>query len=97
MCIRDSYQIKKIVGSYIAAMGGVDAIVFTGGIGETDKDVRLAVCTDMEFMGVKIEPAKNDFRGEERCISTPDSKVQVLSLIHICADRRRHPLAAAVR
>ena len=72
-----NYQIKKLVGAYAAAMGGVDAVIFTGGIGENDKDVRLAVCTDMEFMGVKIDPAKNDFRGEERCISTPDSKVQV--------------------
>ena len=76
-CDMLNYQIKKLVGAYAAAMGGVDAIVFTGGIGENDKDVRLAVCTDMEFMGVKIDPAKNDFRGEERCISTPDSKVQV--------------------
>ncbi len=76
-CDMLSYQIKKLVGAYAAAMGGVDAIVFTGGIGENDKDVRSAVCADMEFMGVKIDPEKNDFRGEERCISTPDSKVQV--------------------
>lgn len=73
-----NYQIKKFVGSYAAAMGGVDAIVFTGGIGENDCGVRENVCSDMEFMGVKIDKALNaGIRGEETKISTPDSKVQV--------------------
>lgn len=73
-----NYQIKKFVGSYAAAMGGVDAIVFTGGIGENDTHVRESVCADMEFMGVKIDNAVNaGIHGDEKKISTADSKVQV--------------------
>ena len=70
------YQIKKIVGGYAAAMGGVDAIVFTGGIGENDPYIRAAVCADMEYMGVKVDPEKNNTRSEAR-ISADDSKVDV--------------------
>ncbi|MEG2073650.1 MAG: acetate/propionate family kinase, partial [Angelakisella sp.] len=70
------YQIKKIVGGYAAAMGGVDAIVFTGGIGENDIDVREAVLGDMEFLGVKLDKAKNQTRSECR-IAAPDSKVDL--------------------
>ena len=70
------YQIKKIVGGYAAAMGGVDAIVFTGGIGENDPYVRAAVCADMEYMGVKVDAEKNNTRSEAR-ISADDSKVDV--------------------
>lgn len=72
------YQVKKFVGSYAAAMGGVDAIIFTGGIGENDASVREAVCAEMEFMGVKMDNALNaKIRGEEKLLSTPDSRVQV--------------------
>ncbi|MCF0159801.1 MAG: acetate kinase, partial [Bacteroidaceae bacterium] len=71
------YRIKKYVGSYAAAMGGVDIIVFTGGVGENQASCREAVCKDMEFMGIKIDPAKNTVRGEEAIISTPDSQVTV--------------------
>ncbi len=70
------YQIKKFVGGYAAAMGGVDAIVFTGGIGENDKDLRKAVLDGMEYMGVKVDDARNDTRKEAR-ISADDSKVDV--------------------
>ena len=70
------YQIKKFIGSYAAAMGGVDAIAFTGGIGENDKNLRMQVCSDMEFLGVKMDAARNDVRGEQR-ISADDSKVDV--------------------
>lgn len=73
-----NYQIKKFVGSYAAAMGGVDAIIFTGGIGENDDTVRAGVCSDMEFMGVELNRSANDgMRGEEKKISTDSSKVQV--------------------
>lgn len=73
-----NYQIKKYVGSFAAAMGGADAIIFTGGIGENDASVREAVCADMEFMGVKLNKELNaSTRGEEKLISTPDSKVEV--------------------
>ena len=70
------YQIKKFIGGYAAAMGGVDAIAFTGGIGENDKDLRMAVLEGMEYMGVKVDAARNDTRKEAR-ISSDDSKVDV--------------------
>ena len=71
------YQIAKFVGSYIAAMNGTDAIVFTAGIGENDPVLRSAVCKHFEYMGVKIDEEKNKLRGEEIEISTPDSSVKV--------------------
>jgi acetate kinase len=71
------YGIKKYIGAYAAAMNGMDAILFTGGIGENDKGVRLNVCSNMEFFGVKIDPSKNDTRGKLTEISAGDSKVKV--------------------
>ena len=71
------YQIKKFVGGYAAAMGGVDAIVFTGGIGENDASVRADVCAGMEWMGLKFDAEANKVRGKEALLSTEDSKVQV--------------------
>ncbi len=73
------YRIKKYVGAYAAAMGGADIIVFTAGVGENQSSMRAAVCKDMEWMGVKLDEAKNDtIHGEEAIISTPDSKVTVV-------------------
>jgi acetate kinase len=54
-----TYRIKKYVGAYSAAMGGMDALVFTGGIGENSPMVREAVCRDMEYLGLKLDPDKN--------------------------------------
>ena len=71
------YQITKFVGSYIAALGGVDVIVFTGGIGENDPELRSEVCSHFAFMGVTIDEDKNKVRGEEIKISGEDSKVSV--------------------
>lgn len=71
------YQIIKFVGSYIAAMNGVDAIAFTGGIGENDGALRKVVCESLGFLGVKIDDEKNTVRGEEIKISTDDSSVNV--------------------
>ena len=72
------YQIKKYIGSYAAAMNGLDAVLFTGGIGENAWEVREGVCKDMEFFGIKIDTEKNkSTRGELIKISTPDSKVEV--------------------
>ncbi len=71
------YQILKFVGSYIAAMNGVDAIAFTGGIGENDPDLREYVCENLKYIGVEIDSAKNKTRGEEIKISTGNSKVNV--------------------
>lgn len=78
-CDMLNYQIKKYVGAYAAAMGGLDCIVFTGGIGENDGGVRAAVCEDMEFLGVKIDLEKNKQRGADIIdISADDSRVKVL-------------------
>lgn len=71
------YQITKFVGSYVAAMGGADAIVFTGGIGENNGIVRKYVCDKMSFLGFTIDEEKNKTRGEEIEISKPGSKVRV--------------------
>ena len=71
------YGIKKYIGSYAAAMGGVDIIAFTAGIGENGPELREAVMKDMEFLGAKIDPAKNNVKGKETIISTDDSKVTV--------------------
>lgn len=72
------YRIKKYVGAYAAAMGGVDLIVFTGGVGENQARTRDFVCSDMEFMGIHFDKKKNEsIRGEEALISLPDSKVKV--------------------
>lgn len=71
------YEIKKYIGSYAAAMNGLDAVLFTGGIGENAFDVRQAVCENMEFFGIEIDPEANKSRGELKKISTPNSKVEV--------------------
>ena len=71
------YEILKFVGSYIAAMNGVDAIAFTGGIGENDPDLRKYVCDNLTFVGVDIDEDKNKLRGKEVIISTPKSRVNV--------------------
>ena len=72
------YQVKKFVGSYAAGMGGVDSIVFTGGIGENDAAVREAVCAELEFMGIKLDNELNaTIHGKDCKVSTADSRVQV--------------------
>jgi acetate kinase len=67
------YRVKKYIGAYAAAMGGVDGIVFTGGIGENSSLVRLSVCRDMEFLGVHFDEARNAEGAKERIITTDDS------------------------
>lgn len=71
------YQILKFVGSYIAAMNGVDAIAFTGGIGENDPGLRKFVCENLGYVGVKLNEENNNTHGEEIKISTDNSKVSV--------------------
>ena len=71
------YQILKFVGSYIAAMNGVDTIVFTGGIGENDEELREYICENLGYLGVKLNAEANRVHGEEIKISTDDSKVNV--------------------
>ena len=72
-----AYEVAKYVGSYAAALNGVDVITFTAGVGENDPETRAAICEYLGFMGVKIDPAKNNVRGKECVISADDSKVQV--------------------
>ena len=71
------YSVKKYIGSYAAAMGGLDAIAFTAGIGENNPYVRKMSTTNLGFMGIDIDETKNEIRGEETKISTDSSKVQV--------------------
>lgn len=75
-----TYRIKKYVGSYIAAMGGLDALVFTGGIGENSIAVRKAVCSDMEYLGLELDPLKNEEAKGELDISTVNSKARILRI-----------------
>ena len=70
------YQIAKYIGSYVVALGGVDAIVFTAGIGENNSGHRAAICEYLEFLGLKIDPEKNAQRGKELDFATADSKVR---------------------
>lgn len=74
------YQIRKIIGAYAAAMNGLDAIIFTGGIGENSADARADICKDLDFVGAKFDKAVSDScpRGKIVQISTPDSEVKML-------------------
>ncbi|MBQ8757455.1 MAG: acetate kinase [Oscillospiraceae bacterium] len=71
------YEVAKYVGSYTAALNGIDILTFTAGVGENGPETRQAICDYLGFMGVKLDPEKNKVRGKEMCISTPDSSVQV--------------------
>ena len=73
-----NYGVKKYIGAYAAAMGGVDAIIFTAGVGENSADQRMAIASGLEFMGVKMDAEANNVRGKETVISASDSKVKVL-------------------
>ena len=72
------YRVAKYVGSYAAAMNGVDVIAFTAGIGENDANVRAKVCAYLGYLGIAIDGEANRCRGEEKVISTADSKVTVM-------------------
>ena len=73
------YRIKKYIGAYAAALGGVDIVLFTGGVGENQSQCREAVCKDMEFLGIELDPETNNrIHGEEAVISTPASRVKVV-------------------
>ena len=74
------YRVAKYVGSYAAAMNGVDVICFTAGIGENDPNVRKGVCDYLGYLGVEIDVEANRVRGEEKVISAAGSKVTVLCL-----------------
>ncbi len=72
------YRVKKYIGAYAAAMGGLDAVVFTGGIGENSPDVRRECCTGLEFLGIEVDDAANTSGRQEGSISTESSRTAVL-------------------
>ncbi len=72
-----AYEVKKYIGAYAAALGGLDVLVFTAGVGENGVLMRKMICEGLEFLGVKLDLEKNKLRGDERIISAPDSKVTV--------------------
>lgn len=72
-----AYEVRKYIGSYTAALGGLDCLVFTAGVGENGITMRQDICRGLEFLGVKLDPEKNKTRGEEKIISADDSKVTV--------------------
>ncbi|TPG32123.1 acetate/propionate family kinase [Flavobacterium pectinovorum] len=75
----NAYRIKKTIGSYTAALNGLDAIVFTAGIGENSSHIRKLVCTDMDYFGIELDQEKNQIRSKEiREINTPNSRTKVL-------------------
>jgi acetate kinase len=73
-----AYGLKKYIGAYAAAMGGVDAVVFTAGVGENSAAIRAAACEGLEFMGIELDSARNAVRSQEAVISTDSAKVKVL-------------------
>ncbi len=75
----NAYRIKKYIGAYTAALNGLDAIIFTAGIGENSDYIRRLVCTDMDFFGIKVDDSKNNVRSKEmREINTAESKTKIL-------------------
>ena len=72
-----AYEVRKYIGSYAAALGGLDCLVFTAGVGENSASMRARICEGLEFLGVKLDPEKNNTRGKEAVISADDSKVTV--------------------
>lgn len=74
-----AYQVKKYVGAYAAAMGGIDALAFAGGIGENGAEMRARICAGLEFLGIELDPRLNAAcRGQEQVISTPGARVRVV-------------------
>ena len=71
------YEIASYIAKYAVAMNGLDYIVFTGGVGENQINIRKGICEKLEFMGVKVDVEANNMRGEEKEISAPDSKIKV--------------------
>ena len=71
------YKVKKFIGSYAAVMGGVDAIIFTAGLGENSPETREDICNGLEFLGAVLDKSKNNVRGKAAEISTDDSKTKI--------------------
>ncbi len=93
-----TYQVRKTIGAYAAAMGGLDAVVFTGGIGENSARLRAECCRGLEFLGIEIDPGANQNGTGDRIVSSPDSRVKVLALAtneELVVARRAYRVLAA--
>jgi acetate kinase len=75
-----AYQVKKTIGAFAAAMGGLDAVAFTGGIGENSARLRAVCCEGLNFLGIQLDPARNETTTGDRVVSTDQSRVAVLAL-----------------
>jgi acetate kinase len=73
------YQVKKQIGAYAAALGGLDAVAFTGGIGENSAALRAACCAGLEFLGIEIDPEKNESAGGDRLLNRGSVTILALS------------------
>ena len=73
-----AYRIKKYIGSYAAALGGLDILIFTGGVGENQGSMRAKVCEELDFLGIEIDPERNQTKAQDALISKDDGKVKVL-------------------
>lgn len=74
-----AYRIKKFIGAYAAILNGIDAIIFTAGVGENDSNMREAVCTELDYLGIELDPAQNiAYKGELKEINSASSKVKIL-------------------
>jgi acetate kinase len=94
-----AYQVKKTIGAYAAAMGGLDAIAFTGGIGENSARLRGACCAGLEFLGVALDAAQNENGRGDRLVSPAESRVAVLALAtneELVVARRAYRLLSSV-
>ncbi len=76
-----AYKVKKFIGAYAAAINGIDLLVFTGGVGENDFNLRKMICNDMEFLGLEFDEESNfELKGKDQVISKPESKVTVMTI-----------------
>jgi acetate kinase len=73
-----THKVKKYIGAYVAVMNGVDAVIFTAGLGENSGEMRRDICKDMSFLGIELDEAKNDVRGKETDLTKAGAKVKVL-------------------
>ncbi len=92
-----AYQVRKTIGAYAAAMGGLDAVAFTGGIGENSARLRARCCQDLQFLGIRLDPARNEQGAGDRLVSADDSAVAVLALAtneELIVARRAYKLLA---
>jgi acetate kinase len=74
------YQVKKTLGAFAAAMGGLEAVAFTGGIGENSARLRARCCAGLEFLGIRLDSARNEGGTGDRAVSAQDSRVTVLAV-----------------